>query len=114
MLNAHVLAERVRAGEAFIALGSRTRERLLSRMASKMTEQRETRCLRFALADASGPFAHVLALVDADVFVMQVVDERLEAVKGFAAVVPLAGDLGIGAGCRFADRVVGGELVTFW
>lgn len=46
-------------------------------MASQMAEQRKTRSLRFSFADAAGPFAHVLALVNANVLVVQVIDERL-------------------------------------
>lgn len=56
---------------------SRTCERFLACMTSQMAEEREARCLRLAFADASCPLAHVLAFMDANMLVMQVVDEGL-------------------------------------
>ncbi len=85
---------------------SRTREWLLSSMTSQMAEQRKPRSLWFAFPDTSSPFAHILALVNADVLVMQMVNERLQAVENLAAVVPMTSDFGLVVGRRFANRFI--------
>ena len=71
-----------------------------------MAEQRESRCLGLALADAAGPFAHVFALVDTDVLVVQVVDEGLQTVERFTAVIPLTCHFGVLVGRRLSHRLI--------
>ena len=107
-----MLRERVAPREAFVALRPWACKGLLPSVAPYVRDQGEARSLREPAPRARRPFAGVVALVHADVLVVDVRDERGEVREDDAAVIPEAGHrVGLGVLCAF---VSGGTCWELW